>query len=198
MNAEIVKQALMRYYLFERQFLLVTTEQVTTYGTADVWVMDKDYLALEIEVKVSRSDLLGELNSIRDIKFFNNPTTPSKQLKKYRKHYRYLTKYHQYDNKSILPNRFYYCVPASLMDIALEYLKHTPYGILVCVENEVQHEGELLGVYHNIKVVKSGKCLHNGKVSENIVKQTIRRICSENYNLRSKKNGKNNEDGKGN
>ena len=87
---------------------------------------------------------------------------------------------------------------AVLMDIALEYLKHTPYGILVCVENEVQHEGELLGVYHNIKVVKSGKCLHNGKVSENIVKQTIRRICSENYNLRSKKNGKNNEDGKGN
>lgn len=187
MNAEVVKQALMSYYLFERQFLLVTTEQVTTYGTADVWVMDKDYLALEIEVKVSRSDLLSELNSIRDIKFFNKPTTPSKQLKKYRKHYRYLTKYHQYDNVALLPNRFYYCVPIELASIALEYLKDTPYGILVCEEREIGgYEDNPIRTVQNIQVIKSGKCLHNGEVSQNIIKQTLRRICSENYNLRVK------------
>ena len=67
MTAEDIKFELTRYYLCERQFLCVTTEQNMYYGRADIWVLDRDHMGIEIEIKVSRADLISELNSIKHI-----------------------------------------------------------------------------------------------------------------------------------
>lgn len=175
-TADILKRELMRYYLHERQFLCVTTEQALIYGVADVWVLSKDYMGIEIEIKVSKPDLLSELNSIKHIL----GELSGKKDGKYRKHESYLKQATNppYVKANLLPNRFYFCVPKNLEEFAYSTLKHTPYGLLVCSPGAHWIE--------STKVIKSGKLLHNEPVAKTRIQETMRRICNENLTLRSK------------
>ena len=161
--------------MFRRQFLLANTEQTLNMGIADVWVVDKNYMAIEIEIKVSKSDLRTELSCIqRIVQMQKEPLLYSAEKEggnKYRKHKRYLT--NKGITSAILPNRFYFAVPEELKETALEVIKETPYGLLVV-------EGSM----HSVYIIKSGKLLHSGVIGQNTIKDTIRRVCTENYNLR--------------
>lgn len=175
MTAEDIKLELMRYYLYERQFLCVTTEQNMYYGRSDIWVLDRDYMGIEIEIKVSRADLISELNSIKHILGELSGVRGAK----YTKHKRYI----KYANapeysKNLLPNRFYFCVPEHLQEIAITCLRHSPYGLLVCVANE----SRIIAT----KVVKSGQLIHRTAVAPKLVKETIRRINFENFELKKR------------
>ena len=180
MNNNDIKIELSRYYLFERQFLIVTTEQVGVKGTSDVWVMDKDYMSIEIEIKVSKSDLMTELTTIKNLMLKNlHPVLYADKNggAKWDKHRAYLKKREPHDIPNLLPNRFYFAVPEELVGVALEHIKDTPYGLLMVT-------GSQYSAACNTKVIKSGKLLHKGLVAQTVIKQTMRRLAFENKNLR--------------
>lgn len=180
-TAEDIKFELMRYYLYERQFLCITTEQNMYYGRADIWVLDRDYMGIEIEIKVSKADLISELNSIKHIVGELSGVRGAKYIK----HERYI----KYANapeysKNLLPNRFYFCVPEHLQETAITCLRHTPYGLLVCIADQ----SRIIAT----KVVKSGKLIHRTAVAPKLVKETIRRINFENIELKKRLRNYNN------
>lgn len=179
MTAEDIKVELYYYYLYKRQFLLVTTEQQLDLGyIMDVWVMDKNYMGIEIEIKVSRSDLMGELNTINRIQLSKVHPTLYPEYQggcKYRKHKLYLSG--TYKTATALPNRFYFAVPEELKELALKGIKNTPYGLLVVQKSE--YRGAM-----NTTVIKSAKLIHKGVVGQKIINQTMRRLAGENYDYK--------------
>lgn len=104
MNAEYVKAQLMFYWV--KRGYLCTCEVGVGLGVADV-LADNLKETVEIEVKVNKYDLLKDQNKS--------------------KHKWYLT-----ENKTNKPNRFYYCVPKSMKEIALDLIKSLDnrYGLI--------------------------------------------------------------------
>lgn len=113
--------------------------------SADVVACRYNGLMSEYEIKVSRSDLLGEIAAIRralepdaitigrwsnyDIytgydRIIVNETKLSKT--KIEKHHHYLVR----PRKSFRPNQFYFAVPTHLVPIAVEKLSGLKYGVL--------------------------------------------------------------------
>lgn len=120
-----LKLALLEYYRFKRQFIAIDE-----CLNADI-VADAGNHIIEVEVKISRSDLLkGEAvkawkHQNYDLQFFGR----------------------------FIPNKYYFCVPASLKDVAIEYAYglNSKYGVLAWDPE-----------FRNMAVVKSALLLHGG------------------------------------
>lgn len=100
---EIIKTALLHYYRFKRNSIIVGTEVDCDSGISDVLVgMDEDII--DVEVKTSIQDLKRDF-----------------------------TKYkHKKPNHTRQANKFYFCIPIDLYEKAIEIIKEYPcYGILV-------------------------------------------------------------------
>lgn len=175
MTAIDIKYYLKYYFLNKRRFFLTAAEQSIGWFNADLLIYDHNFQLIEIEIKISKGDFNGELKSIQNI-LSGNERTP--KCKKYDKHYKYLL-----TKQGYTPHRFYYCVPESLKDYCYEYLRNTPYGLLVISENKR---------YDNVKVIKSGKLLHKEKIDKNLIENSFRNLCYENLRL-SQNNRKLNE-----
>lgn len=179
MTSDDLKTSLMHYYLCERNFLLAVTEQPCFTGIADMIVMDKNHLTIEIEIKVSKSDLMSELNMIwkiinRESLNWENYKELQQVGSKGNKHEYYISCSNRSNEKTNnIPNRFYFCVPEFLAETAKEYLQGSPYGLLV---------------YHSfkkIKTLKSGKVLHRNKINSDFIVSSICKMGKENVRLRS-------------
>ena len=156
---------------------------------SDVYVIRRSGYCAEVEIKVSRSDLVGELKVIRDVMEANKPNTIFDPVKfktrfnkgdKWRKHEEYLFDPMRYiptpenpkeysQRKS--PNEFYFAIPEGLLDIALAGVEGTPYGIII--------EGA-----YGVTVAKSAKKLHRAKMIESDYKHALQRAHSESFNYR--------------
>lgn len=118
-NAQNIKFALLCYFRFKRQWICVDECM-----HADV-IADTGKQIIEVEVKTSRHDLLkGE-------------------LKKRWKHSRFKDLVYQ----KYMPNKFYFCVPTALKDIAVEFAKtlNNKYGVMVFNDHEFEQAVERVG-----------------------------------------------------
>lgn len=112
-----IKTALLHYLRYTRQ-CFVATEVSYLYGIADVvYIPKKKEDVNEIEIKVSKTDFLKDF------------------IKKEHKH-----ECLQSNNRII--NYFYFCVPITLKEFALEQLKDLPYGLYV-FEEKWKHKNKL-------------------------------------------------------
>lgn len=155
--AHEVKQLIMNYAFFERGHIAVVTEGM---NQADVLGITKDKLAVEFEVKVSKSDLNKELAAIRyaimTMKEGKNlaPITlgaEQEQLNlefaslkqkaggwsKISKHEEYIDPKAYFEShkrymltNSYVPNYYYIVVPRNLVEYAVEKLQGTGYGVI--------------------------------------------------------------------
>ena len=160
-----LKLALLEYFRFIRQWVCVDECM-----DADV-IADTGKQIIEVEVKISRQDLLkGE------------------EKKKW-KHNWYRD---ALPNASNVPNKYYFCVPKVLQDIAIEYATslNPKYGVII-------YDHETL----SIEVIKSAHILHGNYHSNHryqIAKRTSAKIITmmqkENARKRIENAGLNNED----
>jgi len=154
LNSSDLKTLALCWLRFGRQMELVATE--AGHWNADVYGMT-DNETVEIEVKVSKQDLKVDSQKPKH-NYFRRCSTA--------------------DTHSIVPNRFFFLVPESLEDAALEEaVKINPcYGVLVA-KNEINY-----GDYHAHKMLKcarKAKAMHENKPSVRARLALIRRMSSE-------------------
>jgi hypothetical protein len=156
MNSRFIKGCLLHYFRFERQFV-AATEVSYGVGIADVMAYN-DTSVIEVEVKISKNDLLHEKDS------------------KANKHYwiKENIKKSKYDVN--YPNKFYFCIPEFLINDCEKLIEelNPNYGIMVCKSiNNVIGLGKI-DVYKKAKTVK----YDNEKLKYFINKRLSSEICN--------------------
>lgn len=151
MKSSEIKTALLYYYGFKRG-MYVCTELSYYGGSADVFCISKELKvneAIEIEVKISKSDLMNEF----------------KHDDKHRtKHNKYWMFENAQESLECYPNKFYICVPSELCETVkdLLILHNRPYvGILEYKPKWVAYStGTQLVLEESISVYKKAKRIY--------------------------------------
>ena len=132
-NSNYIKLSLLAYYRYVNKFIYVCTEAI---NYADVIALKKDKL-VEIEVKVSKSDLKADFHKPKHRLYLNAETNIKTKPTR------------------IIPNEFYFCTTRQLQEDALQLIKeyNNNYGLMIC--DNIGFIGD------NIKVIKKAKPLHN-------------------------------------
>ena len=161
----------------------------TEFEFADVFCMKDNRQTIEIEVKVSRADLMSEVRDVQAIMqavrgdLFGSGRIPI-YGEKHHKHDMYLSRHQKYRDCNIteitfannVPNQFYFAVPDKLVNVAIEYLKNSPYGV-------IRVEGSYRS-FDNFKVVKKAQKLHRWPCSDRVLFKMAQRACMENISLK--------------
>jgi len=175
MTAEELKLELHRELLWAKHYLCVVNEAI---HNSDVFGIKPSLFCVEYEVKVNKYDLLNELDCI------NGGCKGG--WNKSHKHNWYLGKNDAkvYGDKYFIPNEFYLAVPSELVDTALNGIKDTPYGVVAI--------GDYYGGYENRHKFygywqpKKAKRLHDRKLEPDYAWGIIRKVMTENFELREK------------
>jgi len=147
-----IKASLLSYYKFKIGAKLVATEVATNHGTADVLVLTKSMKVYEIEIKISISDLKNELKK-------NDKNTEYRKWK-----YNYPS-----------PNKYYFCVPSSMLEYTVEFASklNNKYGVI---------EYRPTKYYMNrFRIIKKASFLHilndTGKYENAIIQRIDNDLC---------------------
>lgn len=147
-----IKFALLWYFRFRRQWLCATECHLW-----DVVAFNDKYI-IEVEVKVSKYDLWkGEAKKEKH-KIYNSASS--------------------YLHDLLSPNKFYICVPETLMGEAEKWVEATNknYGIIIC-------QG-----HYDIVIRRSAKPIKEG-YDTRIKDDILKRVCTENIMLMRKRLG---------
>ena len=149
---------------------------VTEYCGADVYGITQSLYSHEIEVKVSKADLMSELYAIKEV--LDDDSSYMKRSKGH-KHYYYLKRPGNILSQFYRPpNRFSFAVPNDLVEIARQYLKDTPYGLY-----EMHDAG---ANYITRRIVKKASWLQRTKVTQEDIYKIISKCSLEVVSLRRK------------
>lgn len=172
-KSQLLKTHVVGYLLYRGGYHAVATE----YHTRDVFAVNRNGYTCEVEVKVSPSDLMSEIETMKYLLNPNNdPSYPiveckngkKKTLAKFDKHRSYLLDEAKHSPR---PRYFYFAVPEVLKEKALQELANSPYGLLIDVGNFV------------IKA-KKAEVLSDNKFDDYFY--FLRKASNENYQLRKK------------
>ena len=146
-----IKAALLANFRFVKQYPIIATE-AGAYQADVIALNPLINKYIEVEVKISKSDLLNDLKKL--------------------KHH-----YYKINQGDFIPHQFYYCVPAELVDTALEMIKDLPYGL-------IKHRG--LKYHRNCRmtekavvIIKRAKKLHDGKIQDDVRVTIEHRMASQ-------------------
>jgi len=153
----MLKTHMVGYLLYKKQYMVAFTE---SFNDSDVFAIKRSHFTIEVEVKKTKDDLRGELNSIRAIVDKTDEDDlyggiKIKGTKKFHKHLAYINGKNRF-TKMILPNEFCFLVPEELLEQAYAGIQKTPYG-LFCYR---PYLGEY---YERIEQVVQPKKLHDEK-----------------------------------
>jgi hypothetical protein len=160
-NSNVIKCAVMSFFRFKKGYLCCS-ELSYSLGIADVIAInDTTGEVIEIEIKISKSDLLNE----------NKHKEPKHKLLKEAELYEDDT----YPNYT--PNKFYFCVPTYLVKEAKEYSldMNKDYGILEFDSTHIHKLPE-----HSIFYRKPAYKLHKACVGSFFKESLIKRVCNDN------------------
>ena len=151
-------------------------------GIADVFAIRKSGFTHEFEVKVAKSDLMGELKSIKhlvkkQLEIGEESSYPEKGSQKYCKHGLYIEGTFSAYSIRHIPNQFSFVVTEELAELAVEGVKGTIYGVYVVTDAE----------YDNVKCKIRGKRIHNNKAEVNVLRNLLRKASVEVDYLRREK-----------
>lgn len=174
MTSTEIKRTLLNYYRFN-QGLYVATEVSTIRGIADIVAMSKNFSkVIEVEVKVSISDLKNEAKS-KELKHkVLNKMFESNKSERY----------------SISPNYFYFAIPEELLDKAVPIIEDLGdfYGIISIGKSYKTKFAKKTYYLNERKIVKRAKNIHKEKASPESIHVFLSRITSELvtfYNLKT-------------
>lgn len=172
LTEENVTKRLCWHLLWKKGYSVVTHQFSNHFWIADIFGINKSNYSHEIEIKVSKADLMSE---IKDIEYLINGWTwlPQWRWSKYIKHHWYLNevKTDSKDKQSrehLIPNYFSFAVPTELVRFAWEKLKDSPYGLI-----------EVYTIWKHIRiwsVFKQAKRIHSNKISFELLLKIARRM----------------------
>jgi len=165
MDSNEVKTHLISYMLWQWNYLGVVTEYD---NYSDVFGIKRTFYTAEFEIKLTRGDLLYEVNIIK--KIINNDCLWGKGGHKTSKHNRYLVDLWCYDKRSI-PNEFNFVCSDNIVDSGIvKMLKNTPYGLYVFPQFNIKG-----GIYH--QAIRPKK-LHKEKIREKDLVRFFRKLST--------------------
>jgi hypothetical protein len=176
MNSKQVKSEMLAHALYRLHYMAAVTEYggKGVLGVADIIAVHQSGYSHEFEVKVTKADLAGELETI---KYLLDPQTelgqePKKYLAKSDKHRIYINgpSNETYAQLELRPNKFSFVVPVELSEYAKAALKNTPYGLYVIKSGP---ECSLKADY-----------LHKEKVTSELLEDILHKACMEVETLR--------------
>lgn len=185
----------MSHMLYALNFQGIITEYggVGTNGIADLFGITSSGYTHEFEVKTAKSDLAGELKSIK----FHLPANKGlfaqqdfSGATKGFKHRHYLNPTQSETSKypytlcsdRDIPNKFSFVVSDDLKEFALKELENTPYGLWVVFWHE--NGGH---PFSKMMRFKKAEFLHKTKPSNEIISRMFHKACTEIEGLRSKR-----------
>lgn len=177
MTSQQMKLNVGQHFLYVGGYLGVFTE----VSGADLFCIRRTHFTVEVEIKVDRNDLLRELKAVQAIVNGDKMTEENYNLRKYGKYYKhehYLKGTKNRERYHKRPNDFYFAVPESLAELALEGVTGTPYGVMVISEDATWASG--------IDMPKKAKKIHLEKVSSFQIDKLLRKASTEVFNLREK------------
>lgn len=150
---------------------------VTEYDNySDVFGVRRNFYTVEFEIKLTKTDLMREINIIKKI-LKNKTILGCGGGHKANKHSNYLDIDYYY--KSNVPNEFNFVVPAELEEIKTE-LMNTPYGLYIIKADSNSYYG------YDIEQIIRPKKMHKKKISEIGLTRFFRKLTTENIMLREK------------
>jgi hypothetical protein len=156
MNSKEIKTKLLHYWRFRRRYIYCATE--VGKFKADILVSNGEEI-LEIEVKVSRGDIVQEKKKKKHF-IYHNPSTWYSQF---------------------VPNKFYIAVPKNLVPIVTDLTINKNYGIVQVKKKQITKNRK--EVY--CKIIKQAKIIYP-KFNEKLHRQIIMRMGSELIRMRMK------------
>ena len=177
-NSTWMKNRLFEYFRYKRQFIYCCTEGI---NYSDFMALNEDHL-IEVEVKISKSDLLNEFKK----EYANNGKNyckVQKHFKEYCNAQEFLSRKEFISEKNFfmdIPNYFYLAVTEDLLDVTKEQIKkvNDNYGIIL-IQTKEYNKGEVM-------IAKTAKKLHDYKPNFKTFYYIGRRTTSELATLRSK------------
>ena len=157
-TANVIKTALLCHYRYQKG-ALCCTELSYDLGIADVLVLTKNKELIEIEVKISKSDLWHEVES--------------KALK-----HNVLKEGSLTSAMNLMPNRFYFCVPRELAEEADKLCDelNPKFGVMIfnpCKTSQGYRPEDSFSVY------RKSKKLHSKCCDEKATGFIARRLCND-------------------
>lgn len=148
----------------------------TEFRYADLFAITRSRYSSEFEIKTSKSDLMSELNCVKDLVLFGEPQ------KVYEKRFKHEHYFKGESNQFCeVPNYFSFVVPFDLEKTALEILKDTKYG-LYCIK--IHENGG--NPFATVSVQKKAQLLHKEKIKDDLLFSLLRKSSTEVDTLRSK------------
>lgn len=161
-----MKYYVLSYYRFQRQYPIAATE-VGVFGgfIADVLASDLEKEFVEVEIKISESDMLSDFQhkSLKHTAYLDSVLHKEGSL---------TTK-----ERKLMPNKFLYAVPKEMRKFALEMVKGTPYGLMVVDTTDMSLSNNSF-----IKVVKHSDVI-NRVYPKDLERRAMMRMSSEIINL---------------
>ncbi len=184
MKSQELKADILSHVMYRLQYEGAVTEYggKGVSGVADVFALRKTGYTHEFEVKVTKTDLMGELKSIQYIVEKQQRIDEEPKIRphaKYPKHNAYMenAEGQKIYWKHYRPNQFSFVVTEALVDFAKEGVKGSPYGVYMVNKVEVKC------------VVRAGY-LHKDKADILLVKNMMRKAATEvEYTRRELANG---------
>ena len=161
-----MKYYVLSYYRFQRQYPIAATE-VAVFGNfvADVLASDLEKEFVEVEIKISETDMLGDFQhkSMKHTAYLNSVLTVKAS----------------FSEKELLtmPTKFLYAVPKEMKNFAKDLVKGTPYGLMVVDPTDMQLSNNSF-----IKIVKHSDII-NRKYPKTLERRAMMRMSSEIINL---------------
>jgi hypothetical protein len=155
-TSRTLKTALMHLYRFKKGYLVVT-EFSYRYGIADILTLTKAHEIIEVEVKVSKFDLLSELTHKQEKHALLRESNRSSLLR--------------------LPNRFFFCVPTELVEVANAVCEQVNpnYGIIAFDGSR----GLIRRPYDLLSVVRKSHKLHKVDMSKWFHEDIMKRMNND-------------------
>jgi len=168
MTEKVAKAKILWYLLYRFGSLAAVTEM----RYADVFAISRAGYTQEIEIKVSKSDLMSELKVIDMLLGLD---TQKKYMPKFYKHDSYLRKEKTEQILLVerIPNKFSFGVPPSLVKVCSEHIKDTPYGLYKIYNDQ-----------NYVEIIRKPDFLHKNKISEEIKNSLLRKVSTEIQSLR--------------
>lgn len=161
-----MKYYVMHYYRIQRQYPICATEVGVFSGfIADVLASDLQKEFVEVEVKISESDMLSDFEhkSLKHSAYLDTVLHKEGTLKD--------------SDRKLMPTKFLYAVPHEMRKFAKEMVTGTPYGLIVVDPTDMSLSNNSF-----IKVVKHSDII-NRTYPKDLERPALMRMSSEIINL---------------
>lgn len=117
---------------------------------------------IEVEVKVSKSDLMADFKKYKHEYYLHQYKTgePLKDSRRWKWY------------NSFVPKQFFFAVPEEMLEYTLNAVEDLPYGVICYRDSGVAH-------FRRVRIEKTAKRLHTKPVPENVISDILLRMSSE-------------------